>query len=337
MKRLREAAAAATPSSSKNVQKWLAGRLAYSLHKPRRKRFPTRKYRTSGINDVWQMDLMEMIPFAKINKGYKYILTCIDIFTRFVRAVPLKTKTGAEVSVALKLLFKKQKPIKIQTDLGKEFYNSHVKDVLKSHKIGHYTVYSQFKAAIVERFNRTLREKLNRWFTHSGKKVWHTVLDDIISTYNKTPHGGIFKMRPIEITKDNEHKVWTLKNKPSNTLSKKMSGPKLLDHVRISQIKGDVFVRNFDQNWSDEVFNVVGIDTKTHPTMYTISDHDNEVLEGRFYAPELQVIPETPKVYRIEKIIRSRGKGANKQYFVKWVGYTSKHNSWISKDQIEKM
>ena len=85
----------------KPVKKWLSGELAYSVNKPFRKRFPTRKYRTSGINDLWQMDLMEMIPYASINKGYKYILTCIDVFSRFARVEPLKAKSGIEVVAAI--------------------------------------------------------------------------------------------------------------------------------------------------------------------------------------------------------------------------------------------
>jgi hypothetical protein len=77
-------------ATKKETQNWLSTQLAYSLNKPMRKRFPTRAYRTFGINDLWQMDLMEMIPFAKINKGYKYILTCIHVFSRFARCIGVK-------------------------------------------------------------------------------------------------------------------------------------------------------------------------------------------------------------------------------------------------------
>ena len=69
-----------------DVSSWLAAQPTYTLHKPMLRRFPTRKYRTSGPNHLWQMDLMEMIPYARVNKGYRYILTCIDVFTRFARA-----------------------------------------------------------------------------------------------------------------------------------------------------------------------------------------------------------------------------------------------------------
>ena len=98
-----------------------------------------------------------MIPYAKINKGYKYILVCIDIFSRYARAQPCKTKSGDEVSSAMLKMLKSNQPRRIQTDRGKEFYNSHVRTrVLDKFGIHLYTVNSQFKAAIVERFNRTL-------------------------------------------------------------------------------------------------------------------------------------------------------------------------------------
>ena len=155
---------------NQNVTSWLASQPTYTLHKPMKKHFPTRKYRTSGPNHLWQMDLMEMIPYARINKGYRYILTCIDVFTRFVYVEPTKAKDGVTVTAAIDSMLKKagkeRKPLCIQTDQGKEFYNKTVQDLIKKYNILHYRAFSQFKASVVDRFNRTIREKLNRYFTH---------------------------------------------------------------------------------------------------------------------------------------------------------------------------
>ena len=133
----------------------------------------------------------------------------IDTFSRFVYALPCRTKSGEEVtSVTVKIL-KNVRPRYIQTDRGKEFYNREWNErVLEKHGIKHYTVNSQFKAPIVERFNRTLREKLNRYFTHTGKKVWYKVLPDIIKTYNHTKHREIFNRKPAEITEQNQSSLW---------------------------------------------------------------------------------------------------------------------------------
>jgi hypothetical protein len=313
----------------KDGENWLRGQPVYTLHKPIRKKFPTRKYMTSRCNELWQMDLMEMIPYASKNKGYRYILTCIDVFSRFARAIPVKRKEGKLMAEAIAKQFKKgSKPRYIQTDLGKEFYNGHVKGLLEKHNIQHYSVNSQFKAALVERFNRTLREKLNRYFTHKGHKVWYNILDIIINTYNNTEHRGIHNYKPSEIDGNNEYNIWSLTNQNKrSTISKTLF--KLLDYVRISRIANIPFIKNFDQNWTEECFQIVGIDTKSAPVMYIIEDIDHNIIKGKFYKEELQVVlPQN--VFRIEKVLATRGKGKYKQHKVKWYGYSNNHNSWVS-------
>lgn len=317
--------------SRKDVNRWAPTQLAYSLHKPLRKKFPTRSYRVAGMNELWQMDLMEMIPYASVNNGNRYILVCIDVFSRFVRAVPCKTKSGEEVSTKMAKMFERVTPRKIQTDKGKEFYNSHVSKLLAKHNIGHYTVNSQFKAAIVERFNRTLREKFNRYFTHTGKKQWVNILPDIIDTYNKSKHRGIFNLTPGSITQENETQLWHMQE--NQVKSKDDKAIDVMSLVRISKIStSNPFNKNFDQNWSDEVFRIVGVDTRTNPYMYILEDYDGNVIDGKFYKSELQVIPEKPDVYRIEKILESKGRGEHKQHLVKWHGYTEP--TWIKASQI---
>ena len=103
---------------------------------------------------------------------------------------------------ALSEMFKESVPRHVQTDRGKEFYNAKVQDLFKANNINHYTVNSQFKAALVERFNRTLRTKLKRYFTHKGHKIWHDVLPQIIKTYNNTKHRGISNKTPKEVYND---------------------------------------------------------------------------------------------------------------------------------------
>lgn len=321
-----------------DVKSWLATQTTYSLHKPMLRRFPTRKYRAAGPNHLWQMDLMEMIPYADINKGYRYILTCIDVYTRFARAEPIKAKDSVNVAAAIEIMLKKagkdKKPIHIQTDLGKEFYNKTVIDLFKKHKIKHYSVHSQYKAALVERFNRTLREKLSRYFTHHGKKIWVTVLPDIVTAYNDTPHKGIDGKRPVEMS--NELNFWLKQEEgasiPKETVKRIYPVNSL---VRISRLSNNPFRKNFDQNWSEEIFKIHAIDKRDNPVMYILHDLKGEIIQGKFYHQELQLIDKKlPEVYRIEKIISERNKGKHKQYFVKWHGYDDSHNSWISAGQI---
>ncbi len=317
-----------------DAETWLSNQPTYSLHKYMRRRFQTRKYKTSAPNELWQMDLMEMIPYANINKGYKYILTCIDVFTRIARAEPLKAKDAVHVSEAIENMFKKSKdkPRSIQTDLGKEFYNKSVSQLFKKNNIRHYSVHSQFKAALVERFNRTLREKLNRFFTHHGNKVWYSVLPELIKTYNNTPHRGLNGKRPIDIDHSLSH--WLSQENVHVKNIPKTAYP-LKSLVRISRISANPFRKNFDQNWSEEIFRIAAIDTRDKPVMYVLKDLKGEILQGKFYHQELQVVGnDLPKVYRVERVISTRGKGRHKQYLVKWHGYDDSHNSWITHNQF---
>jgi hypothetical protein len=312
----------------KKTQKWLSNQLAYSLNKPIRKRFPTRSYKTFGINDLWQLDLMEMIPYSSINGGYKYILTCIDVFSRFARAVPMKSKSATDTNNAVSIIIKNDKPKNVQTDLGKEFYNSKVSTLFNNESINHYSVHSQFKAAVVERFNRTLRERLKKHFVAQGNKKWLSVLPSIIDSYNHSKHRGINNLKPVDVNNKNTMLLWASKN-----IKVKPRKPKynIGDYVRISKISASPFIRNFDQNWSDEVFRISSINTSQSPVMYNIKDDKNEFVQGKFYEQELQVI-DKPNVFRIQKILKSKGKGEHKQYYVKWHGYSEP--SWITATQL---
>ena len=315
-----------------DTKSWLTNQLAYTLHKPMRRTFPTRKYKVSGMNDLWQIDLMEMIPYASINDGYRYIITCIDVFSRYARAEPVKAKDAKSVAAALERMLQKDEiPTHIQTDLGKEFYNSKVKDLFIKYKIKHYSVYSQFKAALVERFNRTLRSKLNRYFTHNNSKKWLDALPKIIRTYNKTPHRSLHGKRPIDMCNNLDY--WLEQENELVKVPKSRKPYDIGNYVRISRLSANPFRKNFDQNWSEEVFRIIAVDTKVKPIMYVIEDLTGEVIQGKFYHEELQDLSKSlPTVFRIEQVLDTRGRGKHKQYLVKWLGYN--HNTWIDSDQF---
>ena len=324
-----------------NVKKWLATQPAYTLHKPMKRKFTTRMYKTSGNDELWQMDLMEMIPYAKINSGNRYILTCIDVFSRFARAEAVKTKDAVTVSTAIrKMLTKTTPPRHVQTDLGKEFYNKTVQSLFRKHNINHYTVQSQFKAAVVERFNRTLRERLNRYFTHQRNKKWIMVLPKIIFAYNNASHRSLKGKCPADLyVKDpNNLNDWVDQEKETNVRKRRETLYPVGALVRISRITTSPFRKNFDQNWSEEIFRVASMDTINKPVMYVLKDvATDEDIEGKFYQEELQDVGDSlPNVYRIEKILRTKGKGEHKQYLVKWYGFNDSRNSWITKDQLVK-
>jgi hypothetical protein len=123
----------------KDVSNWLKGQNTYTLHRQRKKYFKRNKIIAENINEQFQADLVDMQAFQAENNGYKYILTVIDIFSKFAFAIPCKNKTASSIIAGFKKVFKKRKPFKIQTDQGKEFLNKQAKDFFKINSIHHFT------------------------------------------------------------------------------------------------------------------------------------------------------------------------------------------------------
>ena len=130
-----------------------------TLHKSARVRFSRRKTYSKGPGDLFQIDLADLVNISSHNDGYRYLLTCIDVFTKRAWAVPTKTKTGREVSRAFeKILTDGYKPNMVQSDEGTAFLNSMFQSMLKRQDIKFYTSENEdIKAAVVEGFNRTLK------------------------------------------------------------------------------------------------------------------------------------------------------------------------------------
>ena len=143
--------------SEREVKTFLSGRDAYMLHKPRRIRIPRRKTYSKGIADLYQIDLADMSNISSYNDGVRYLLTCIDVFSKKAWAVPVRTKTGREVTNAFEKILLDGTP-NTQSDKGTEFLNSTFQSMLKRHGIKFYTSENEdLKASVVERFNRTLK------------------------------------------------------------------------------------------------------------------------------------------------------------------------------------
>jgi len=148
------------------LKNWLNEQYTYTLHKMYKKPSTCRKTMVKAINNQWQADLVEMREFSKSNDNYNYMLTVIDCFSRYAWVEPLKTKTGLETSEAFKKIFKTGHiPLKIHFDEGKEFYNKNVKELFESKEIEFFSTFSDKKAAIIERFNRTLKSRMWKYFT----------------------------------------------------------------------------------------------------------------------------------------------------------------------------
>ena len=111
--------------------------LVEELHAPARRNFPRRRVIVRGYDDLWQADVVEMRPYSGFNRGHHYILTVIDVLSKYAWAVPLKSKGGSETANAIAEIVRKCRrcPKNLQTDMGKEFYNADVQKILKKHDV----------------------------------------------------------------------------------------------------------------------------------------------------------------------------------------------------------
>ena len=195
--------------SQKELQSFLQKQLTYTLHKPVKHKFPTRKVYVSGIDDQWQADIVDMQSFSKHNDDYKYILTVIDCLSKYLWALPLKTKSPKDVKQAFDIIFQSSGriPKKLQTDAGTEFYGKEMQTFLKMHDIHHFSSFSETKASIVERVNRTLKERMWKYFTANNTYRWIDILDKLVQGYNTSFHRTI-RMKPADVNKNNEKIVF---------------------------------------------------------------------------------------------------------------------------------
>lgn len=297
------------------------------LHKPARKNFIRRRVKIKGIDDLWQADLVEMIPYAKENGGFKYLLTVIDCFSKMAWVIPVKNKKSELIVAAFHSIFKQSRriPRHLQTDMGTEFYNKHFKQLMRQENINHYSTFTSIKAGIVERFNRTLKEQMWKTFSLQGSYKWLPILKSLVSDYNHKKHRTI-QMAPIDVTKSNEKqilkRVYTRHHKIIHNNKFRVG-----DFVRVSKFK-TIFDKGYTPNWSTEIFKIININQK-FPVTYLLEDYQRNPIAGRFYEQELQKTNH-PDSYLVEKILKRKGA----KVYVKWLGFGSTHNSWIHKTNI---
>ena len=264
---------------TRNTTKSSSSILVDELHKPIIRKFNKRKVYSQFKDNIWGVDLADMQSLSRKNKGIKYLLCAIDLYSKYAFAIPLKDKKGISNVNAFNKLIKQsnRKPNKIWVDQGGEFYNNVFEKWLSDNDINMYSTYNEGKSVVGETFIRTLKNKLYKHMTATGKKVYYDVLDDVVNKYNNTKHSTI-KMKPIDV-KNNE-RVYTDEH------NEKDSRFKAGDRVRISKYK-NIFAKGYTLNWSKEIFIVDKIND-TVPYTYNLKDLNDEQIIGSFYDKELQ-------------------------------------------------
>ena len=310
--------------SKEEVADWLKTQDTYTLHRPARKKIRRNRIQVAGLDDQWEADLVDVHSIAKYNNNYTFLLTCIDTLSKYAFVIPLKDKTGDSVTKAFTKIFKDRQPRKLRTDSGKEFLNKTFQRFLKSRGVIFFTSNNETKCGVVERFNRTLRAKMWRYFTASKQERYIDVLQNLVDSYNQAVHSST-GMAPSNINVMNGEKVWRkMYNFPSSTKSKKKTRHAVGDLVRINKAK-KTFEKGYRPNWTREIFKVIRVYKRDRPE-YKLEDLMGESILGKFLESELQaVLPQEKQTYKVKKVIRRKGK----ESLVSWEGYPDKFQTWI--------
>ena len=296
--------------------------LSNELNKPSINKFPIKKVIVNHINEIHSTDLVDMTQYSKINKGYKYVFTNIDVFSKYAYCFPLKSKEIQDIKACFEKIFIKNKPKFIWSDKEPAFLSKEMQLFFIDNNVKIYHTNSHLKAVVIERFNRSLRELMMKEFVKNNNTIWYNILPKLIKIYNNRYHSTI-KMKPIEVNKNNEKYI----KENIYTYDKTTKNPKFKigDLVRISLKRRPIFDKpSSNIKWSEELFKIHSIN-KSNVITYKIKDLNDNIIEGIFYEKELLKTKNTSEIYIIEKIIR---KNKNK-YFVKWRNYSNDFNSWV--------
>jgi len=253
------------------------------------KKFIRQKTYSKGIGDLYQIDLADLSNLSSYNDGYRYLLICIDVFSKKAWSLPLKSKSGRDVTRVFKQILDDQPCNMVQSDKGTEFVNSTFQSMLSRGGIKFYTSENEdIKAAVVERFNRTLKEKC---IAILPQKITHRYIDiipDLMYAYNHSSHRST-GTDPASVTADNKDKIRArLYPVQKKRLNCKL---KVGDTVRMTMQKRP-FQKGNRGNWSEEIF-VVANRMPTVPVTYNLNDLAGEDIKGSFYEDELRSVTKT--------------------------------------------
>jgi len=283
----------------KHVESVLQDLKIYSQNRPAPHKFKRRRVVVHGIDQQWAIDLVDLNKLKRYNNNNRYLFSCIDVFSKYAWVEPMKTKTSAASLKVFKNILRKsgRKPRKIQVDKGTEF-KGQFKRFCDQNGIQIFSVESDLKACVVERFHRTLLEKVWRYLQYKSEKKrsdrrindkkYVDGLQDIVRNYNSVSHSSI-GIPPAKVNSQNEMDVWMRLYGREELKAIKPPKFTLGDNVLISIYKNKLVEKGYDKKYHDEIFKIVRI-SDTNPRMYYIQDKNGENIQGGFYERELSKI-----------------------------------------------
>ena len=323
------------------IRNWLLKQEDYSVHREERPKFKRRRVIAPYVDYQWDVDTANMDYYKKLNDGYAYFLLAVDILSKFVWTVALRTKTGKEMVRALTQIFERgNKPTNIRSDKGTEFVNKDVKIFLQKKGVNYFVSQNVVKASFSERAIKTVKSRIARYMTHQQTHRWIDALPAITESYNRSYHRSI-KRSPASVKSSDSAELWKRLYEITSPRKKRVS-------VRISDFKykvGDLlrvsyqrraFQREYDERWSRELFVINERFMTENIPQYRLKDYAGEIVSGTFYQNQLKKAYEQV-FYLVEKVLRTKKLGRQKQYLVRWRGWPPKYDTWIDERDFRSL
>jgi hypothetical protein len=324
-----------------NVKQYLSSVDSYTRHRQGKKpRFRNPIY-VYNRRELLQTDLADVQSLAPKNNNIRYLLLCIDTFSRRAWIRPLPNKSAAVVTVAMKsVLDEIGEPVKrLLSDSGTEYTAMQFQRLLKEYNIKHTRSTSEVKSPHVERFTGTFKRLMHMYMTENETLKYIDQLDNLLASYNSRFHRSI-NMSPnmADDPKNRDIVIDVLNRKRYGPIAQKRSKSepafKVGDIVRL-KIHPGAFKKGHSEQFTGEMFKIHSIIDTLPITQFEVTNYaGDEVVRGRFGSSELQLC--TNPVFKIEKVLESRrAKNGKLQHKVKWLHFGSEFNEWINHSDIE--
>jgi hypothetical protein len=228
----------------------------------------------------------------------------------------------------------RRRSVWLRTNKGKEFLNAEFRAILKREGIQFQICKKpDVKCAVVERVNRTLRDKM---FTHNNTYRYLDVLPKFVQGYNAAVHTTT-GIAPAKVSDTDVLSIWNRMNEKAQRRLKRLARIKFRvgQYVRISKQKMK-FAKGGEQDYATEIFRICKIVCRTPRPVYELEDLRGKRIDGQFYTEELTPVRVTEQTtYTIDKVLRKRVRRDILEYLVRWRGYGPDFDSWVPATDIK--
>ena len=327
--------------SPRESRRLLAGVPSYTIHREVKRPKYRNPFYVYKIREQVQVDLIDVSQMSKANQNITFLLTGIDMFSKYLVCIPMKSKNARDSRDAMEELviqFENSyaKPKSIMSDAGQEFVCRSVQTYLQSENIKHFVPGSDMKCPGVERVNKTIQRKIYQYLSDKKNQRYIDALSDLVSSYNNTEHSFI-EMTPNDAERP-ENFLWVrdchmrkYRDILSKTQKKKF---KVGDVVRIAAWKTK-FHRSYKPQQTMEIFEITKVNTSMPiPRYYLKSLETLDDIDGAFHANELTLVDS--HLHDVEKVLKKRTRNGRREVLVKWQGYNEIYNSWEPAEEIRE-